>query len=185
MKRKTFFRLWGGLLAAQLSLLIRLPSPLTYAIEPEPTPQVVVIKVVSTPEPVAIRVVEIREYDNDRAEIETLARLLWSSPLLDETQKRVLLWVTLNRVGDPGDLFGTSISAVVNAREFTFYDDDAHLSDENLRIANDVMNAWKSEKAGCYVGPHVPPEGLYIRFIGENNRAIEATAEKGGAALVW
>lgn len=70
-------------------------------------------------------------------------------------------------------------------QSFTFYDDGAHLSDENLRIANECMNAWKSEREGNYVGAHVPGEGVYIRFVGDRNRAIEVTAERGGDALVW
>ena len=150
-----------------------------------PTAQQVVFTAVPTPMPEAPKKITVNEYDNDRAEIETLAKLLWSSPLRSEGEKKKLLWVVFNRIADQSNKFGFSIADVVTAHEFTFYDDGAHLSDENLRIANECMNAWKSEREGNYVGAHVPGEGVYIRFVGDRNRAIEVTAERGGDALVW
>lgn len=156
---------------------------------PTPTPAVEWIYLeaapVVTPTPPPPPPVEIREYAHDEADVETLARLLWSSPLRDEEAKETLLWVVLNRVDDQSGLFGDSILEAVSVSEFSFYDDDAHLSEANLTIARDVLDAWKSRKEGCWIGRHVPANGLYIRFIGEHNRAIEITAEPGGEALVW
>ena len=156
---------------------------------PTPTPAVEWIYLeaapVVTPTPPPPPPVEIREYNHNSADVETLARLLWSSPLRGEEQKTALLWVALNRVDDQSGLFGDSISEVVTKSEFSFFDKRAHLSDENLSIARDVLNAWKSRKEGCYIGRHVPANGLYIRFMGESNREIEITAEPGGNALVW
>lgn len=156
---------------------------------PTPTPEVEWIYLEAmptpTPTPPPPTPVEIREYDHDSADVETLARLLWSSPLRGEEQKTALLWVVLNRVDDQSGKFGDSISTVVTKTEFSFFDKRAHLSDENLSIARDVLNAWKSRKEGCYIGRHVPANGLYIRFTGESNREIEITAEPGGNALVW
>lgn len=162
--------------------------PAAQADWPEPTPAVewIYFDVIPTPTPKpAPRLVEIVEYDNDQTELEILARLLWSSPLRDEQQKKNLLWVAFNRISDQSNSFGFDVESVVTQNEFSFYDRHAHLSDENLRIADETMNEWKSERDGHYVGPHVPARGLYIRFIGEHNRAIEITAEPGGEALVW
>ena len=156
---------------------------------PTPTPAVEWIYLeaapVVTPTPPPPPPVEIREYAHDEADVETLARLLWSSPLRGEEQKTALLWVVLNRVDDQSGKFGDSIAEVVTKSEFSFYDRKAHLSEENMEIAKDVLDAWMSRKAGCYIGRHVPANGLYIRFIGESNREIEITAEPGGEALVW
>ena len=156
---------------------------------PTPTPAVEWIYLeaapVVTPTPPPPPPVEIREYNHNSADVETLARLLWSSPLRDEDAKETLLWVVLNRVDDQSGLFADSILEAVSVSEFSFYDDDAHLSEANLTIARDVLDAWKSRKEGCWIGRHVPANGLYIRFIGEHNRAIEITAEPGGEALVW
>lgn len=163
----------------------KLVSSVAVATTPEPTAQQVVFTAVPTPMPEAPRKITVNEYDNDRAEIETLAKLLWSSPLRNEGEKKKLLWVVFNRIADQSNKFGFSIADVVTAHEFTFYDDGAHLSEENLRIANECMNAWKSEREGNYVGAHVPEEGVYIRFVGDRNRALEVTAERGGDALVW
>jgi len=168
--------------AAALSLLV---SPAALAEETEEI-QVVTIHVVPQPTPPPPPApVEIKSFTHDADEQETLARLLWSSPLRAEEQKEALLWVVLNRVDDQTDTFGDSIADVVTKSEFSFYDKRAHLSETNLRIAQEVMDAWKSAKEGLYIGRHVPQNGLYIRFVGENNRQIEVTAERGGEALVW
>lgn len=149
--------------------------------------QVVEIKMLPTPTPPPPPdpPVETHSYIHDRADLERLARLLWSSPLRTEDAKKALLWVVLNRVDDPTDTFGDSIETVVTKAEFSFFDRKAHLSEDNLRIAQEVMDEWLSEDHGFYAGRHVPPCGLYIRFVGENNRGIEVTAEKGGDALRW
>jgi len=157
--------------------------------EPKPTPAVewIFLEAIptATPTPPPPPPVEIREHVHNELEVETLARLLWSSPLRGEEQKTALLWVVLNRVDDQSGLFADSILEAVSVSEFSFYDDDAHLSEANLTIARDVLDAWKSRKEGCWIGRHVPANGLYIRFTGENNRNIEVTAERGGEALVW
>lgn len=173
----------AGIRAASSRLL-----PEAAATTPEPTAQQVILTAVRlpTPEPEqAPRKVEIIEYDNDFSELEILARLLWSSPLYSEAEKQKLLWVVFNRVADQSDAFGSTIHEVVSKHEFTFYNEKAHLSEENLRIANAAMNQWKSEQDGHYIGAHVPPEGVYIRFVGERNRGLEVTAEPGGEALAW
>ena len=149
--------------------------------------QVVTIRMVEAeiPPPPPDPPIETKSFIHDTEDLETLARLLWSSPLRADEAKKTLLWVVLNRVNDPTDLFGDTIQSVVTKSEFSFYDRKAHLSETNLRIAQEVMDEWQSEEYGFYVGRHVPVNGVYIRFVGENNRGIEVTAERGGAALAW
>lgn len=182
MKRTTIAAL------AAVAALAFLPASAGLAAEAEQI-EVVTIHVIPQPTPVPVpvpeRAVETHSFEHHPYDIKRLARLLWSSPLRDEAQKEALLWVVLNRVDDETDTFGDSIESVVTTNEFSFYDAEAHLSEENLRIAQEVMDAWQSEAYGFYVGPHVPKNGLYIRFVGENNRQIEVTAERGGEALVW
>jgi hypothetical protein len=175
---------------AALAVLTLIASPVSLADEEEydeDDVQVVTIRLVEKelPPPPPAPPVETKSFVHDAEEIETLARLLWSSPLRDEEAKKTLLWVVMNRVSDPTDTFGDSIKSVVTKHEFNFYDRHAHLSETNLRIAQEVMDEWLSDEYGYYIGRHVPKNGLYIRFVGENNRGIEVTAERGGEALAW
>lgn len=183
--KKTAAIMLGALISTQIRVPVQ-PYVLASATTPEPSAQLVIFEIVPTPTPEPVsKPVEVIEYQNQFSEIEILARLLWSSPLRDEQQKKNLLWVVFNRISDQSNSFGFDVESVVTQNEFSFYDRHSHLSDENLRIADETMNEWKSERDGHYVGPHVPARGLYIRFIGEHNRAIEITAEPGGEALVW
>lgn len=169
-------------------LLILLTTSVAYA---EEEIQVVEIKLATQelppppPPPPPAPPIETKTFTHDREDLEILARLLWSSPLRDEEAKRTLLWVVMNRVSDQSGQFGDTIKTVVTKHEFSFYDRHAHLSETNLRIAQEVMDEWLSDEYGFYIGRHVPKNGLYIRFVGENNRGIEVTAERGGEALTW
>lgn len=104
------------------------------------------------------------EVDENDAEI--LARLLWSSPLTNETDKRKLCWLVFNRIDDESLLFGMTVSDVVIRREFTFFDHKAHLSETNLRIARDELSRWKASLMGIPVERPLEPEYLYLRFDG-------------------
>lgn len=165
-------------------LLIMLIPSVAYA---EEEIQVVEIRLVEQelPPPPPAPPIETKTFVHEREDLEILARLLWSSPLRDEEAKRTLLWVVMNRVSDESGQFGDTIKSVVTKNEFSFYDRKAHLSETNLRIAQEVMDEWLSNEYGFYIGSHVPFNGLYIRFVGENNRGIEVTAERGGEALTW
>ena len=175
----------GAIAALAVLSLIANPVEVATAEEEQPEVEIIDIRMVTPPPQIPERVIEIRTFDHDPEELETLARLLWSSPLRDESEKEKLLWVVLNRVTDDSDTFGNSIRDVVTKNEFSFYDRKAHLSETNLRIAQEVMDAWLSELFGFYVGEHVPSNGLYIRFVGDSNRGLEVTAERGGEALAW
>lgn len=179
----------AGALAA-IAVLFLIASPVSMADEEEVTEdgvQIVEIRMVQKelPPPPPEPPIETKSFVHDQEEIEILARLLWSSPLRAEEAKKTLLWVVMNRVNDESDTFGDSIKTVVTKSEFSFYDRHAHLSETNVRIAQQVLDEWQSEQYGFYVGRHVPANGVYIRFIGENNRGIEVTAERGGTALSW
>ena len=121
---------------------------------------------------------QITEHDLNTADVELLARLLWSSPLENEDYKRQLLWVVFNRVDDERlGLFGRTIDTVVIKQEFGFLDKKAHLSEANLRIAKEEMNRWMSYLDGNYVEIPIPRSAVYARFTGTNNRQLEVLSE--------
>lgn len=114
--------------------------------------------------------------DVDQKEVEILARLLWSSPLTNENEKRMLCWLVFNRVDDERyGLFGASVETVVIKREFTFYDPRAYLSETNLRIASEELSRWTAERMGIPVDRPLEAEYLYLRFDG---RSVEFRKEK-------
>lgn len=106
------------------------------------------------------------DINEDDAEI--LARLLWSSPLTNEDDKRSLCWLVFNRIDDESLLFGLTVSDVVIKREFTFFDHRAHLSETNLRIARDELARWTAERMGIPVERPLEAEYLYLRFNGHS-----------------
>lgn len=106
------------------------------------------------------------EVNEDDAEI--LAKLLWSSPLTNETQKRQLCWLVFNRIDDEGPLFGGCVSDVVIRREFTFFDHKAHLSETNLRIARDELARWTASLMGIPVERPLPEGYVYAAFEGHS-----------------
>lgn len=106
------------------------------------------------------------DINEDDAEI--LARLLWSSPLTNEDDKRSLCWLVFNRIDDESLLFGLTVSDVVIKREFTFFDHRAHLSETNLRIARDELARWTAERMGIPVNRPLEAEYLYLRFNGHS-----------------
>lgn len=149
--------------------------------------QVVTINVLPepTPKPVYRPVSDdIPEYKLNKNDVERIARLLWSSPLRSESEKVKLVWLVLNRV-DAGTPFGTTIKAVVNDSEFTFFDRKARVSDKNRDIVENVMRLWMAEKEGYGVGRRPPKNALYCRFCGDNNRKVSLMSEPSGKALEW
>ena len=114
----------------------------------------------------------------DQKDAEILARLLWSSPLTNENDKRRLCWLIFNRVDDERlGVFGASVDTVVIRREFTFYDAKAHLSDTNLRIANEELRRWSLYLLGAVRERLLPAEYVYAGFEGHSVRFY---AEIGG-----
>lgn len=106
--------------------------------------------------------------DVNEDDVEILARLLWSSPLTNETDKRKLCWLVFNRVDDESLLFGGCVSDVVIRREFTFMDHKAYLSETNLRIARDELARWTAERMGIPVDRPLEAGYLYLRFDGHS-----------------
>ena len=81
----------------------------------------------------------------------------------------------LQRLG----VFGASVDTVVIRREFTFYDAKAHLSDTNLRIANEELRRWSLYLIGAVKERLLPGEYVYAAFEGHSVRFY---AEIGGEA---
>ena len=117
------------------------------------------------------------EVNEDDAEI--LARLLWSSPLTNETQKRQLCWLVFNRIDDEGPLFGMTVSDVVIKREFTFMNHKAHISETNLRIAREELARWTASLMGIPVERPLPEGYIYASF---NGRSASFYKQIGGEA---
>ena len=122
----------------------------------------------------------IIDHEIDDEDVAILSRLLWSSPLRNETYKRQLCWVVLNRVTDQSGLFPDTINEVVTRQEFTFYDRKAYRSETNDRIAREVINLWMNACEGRYVNRDLPFDYLYIRFAGDGNRILKCSKTIGG-----
>lgn len=127
--------------------------------------------------------IQINEYQLNEEDVETIARLLWSSPLRTRTSKAALAWVVCNRVDS--DIFPSTIREVVVKSEFSFYDRKAHISEENLEIARLVLNQWLSERDGYESGRLVPANGLFTQFAGENNRNLNILDKRGGNCVYY
>lgn len=105
----------------------------------------------------------------DQGDAEILARLLWSSPLTNEDDKRLLCWCVFNRVDDERlGVFGATIGSVVIRREFTFYDAKAYLSETNLRIAKEELRRWQLYLIGAVKERLLPGEYVYASFEGHH-----------------
>lgn len=110
----------------------------------------------------------------DQGDAEILAKLLWSSPLTNEDDKRKLCWIVFNRIDDETfGLFGSTVDTVVIRREFTFYDRKAHISETNLRIARDELARWAASLMGIPVERPLPAEYLYASFSGHTVQFYE------------
>ena len=137
-------------------------------------PEVVELKMVPEEVPEAIpdpRPVIVTEHDLNEKEVEKLARLLWSSPLRDEAEKKKLVYVVLNRASH-GEPFADTVAGCINQHEFRFFDPHAHRSEENLRIVRQAWNEWLSRREGNNVGHVVPLNAFYIQFTGPDNRQL-------------
>jgi hypothetical protein len=121
---------------------------------------------VQTPVPSPASGIDVNVSETD---VEILARLLWSSPLTNETDKRNLCWLVFNRIDDETyGLFGSTIETVVIRREFTFYDSKAYLSETNLRIAREELRRWNLYLIGAVKERLLDADYLYAAFNGHH-----------------
>lgn len=111
---------------------------------------------------------EIR-VDISEADAEILAKLLWSSPLTNEDDKRKLCWLVFNRIDDERyGLFGSTVDTVVIRREFTWYDRKAHVSETNIRIAREELRRWNLYLIGAVKERLLDADYLYAAFSGHH-----------------
>lgn len=143
----------------------------------------VVVLPEATPKPVFKPLEDLPYYRLDQSDVKILARLLWSSPLRDESSKIKLIWCVLNRVTDDTGRFGDSIQECVNKTEFTFFDKHARVSDRNKAIVERELTRWMAYKDGYGIGYHPSTKGVFCRFTGEYNRKIELMSDPYGKAL--
>ena len=172
----------GALLAVVWAAAVSF-HPLTEALADSPAwePETVYFGIVDgceaecTPVPAPASEIDV-PVDQEDAEI--LARLLWSSPLTNEDDKRLLCWIVFNRVDDERlGVFGATIGSVVIRREFTFYQKDAFLSDTNLRIAKEELRRWQLYLIGAVKERLLPAEYVYTSFSGHK---VQFYSEIGG-----
>lgn len=123
----------------------------------------------------------LKEYHLDEDDVDILSKLLWSSPLTNETYKRQLLWVVFNRMLDTSGVFGDYIDTVVTKNEFAFYDKKAHRSETNDRIAREELNKYENLLDGKAVDRVLPLGYVYIRFSGDRNQTLMCMQTIGGA----
>lgn len=159
----------GAILLAQGLFL----SPVfSLADSPVWEPEIVEMRIVSADEPLTVPVPapasEIR-VDVSEADAEILAKLLWSSPLENEDDKRKLCWLVFNRIDDERyGLFGSTVDTVVIRREFTWYDRKAHVSETNIRIAREELRRWNLYLIGAVKERYMNGDYLYAAFEGHH-----------------
>ncbi len=116
---------------------------------------------------VSLEETEPCEIEIAREDVEMLAKLIWGEArgVPSTEQKAAVVWCVLNRVDSP--LYPDNIKAVVTQKyQFDGYDESYPLTDEFLKIAEDVLVRWHQEKAGAIdVGRVLPKEYLY--FVGD------------------
>lgn len=143
---------------------------------PATEPQVYTFRMVEKerPDPTTIPVIpwdEPVEHQLDADDVKLIAKLLWSSPLREERQKKALAWVAVNRIGVYP--FGSTLQSVITKAEFTFYDKKAHVSEENTRIATEVLNAYYSITIDhLNIKRPFSASGVKVQFLGDPARYI-------------
>ena len=143
---------------------------------PQIEPQVYYFQMVETarPDPITITALDWDKPVKHRLnedDVKLLARLLWSSPLRDERQKKALAWVAVNRIGVHP--FGDSLRSIITKREFTFFDKRAHVSEENKRIATEVLNDYYSITIDhLNIKRPFSASGVKVQFVGDPARYI-------------
>lgn len=158
----------GSLLIAMAAAISFLPMG-ALADEPEREPEAVILWIAedeSTPVPVPSPASAPLRVDVSESDATILARLLWSSPLTNEDDKRKLCWLVFNRVDDESSLFGATVESVVIRREFPFYDGKAYLSETNLRIAREELRRWALHLIGAVKERYLDADYLYAAFNG-------------------
>ena len=154
---------------------------------PAVEPQVYTFQMVESvkPDPTTIPVIPWDspvEHELNADDVKLLAKLLWSSPLREERQKKALAWVAVNRVGVYP--FGSTLQSVITKSEFTFYDKRAHVSEENTRIATEVLNAYYSITVDhLNIKRPFAASGVKVQFLGDPARYIRVLDMQMN--LVW
>lgn len=136
-------------------------------------PEVVSFQMIEAPrpEPLLLSWDEPVEHSLNDEDVKLLAKLLWSSPLREERQKKALAWVAVNRMGVYP--FGSTLQSVITKSEFTFYNKRAHVSEENTRIAKEVLNAYYSITVDhLNIKRPFSAAGVKVQFLGDPARYI-------------
>lgn len=104
-------------------------------------------------------------------DVEMLAKLIWGEArgVKTTTEKAAVVWCVLNRVDSAG--FPNTIEKVVTQpRQFVGYAEEYPATEENKKIAKDVLNRWYAEKAGhTDIGRVLPKEYTFFTGDGKSN----------------
>lgn len=131
------------------------------ALLPNPPDQVIEQPVVE-PEPVKLYT---------EADVDMLARLIYTEArgVQSKTEQAAVVWVVLNRLGNPNRGHKT-IAEVVTAPYQFAYMAEAPVLPEFKELACDVLERWQAEKNGAAdVGRVLPREYQYFEGDGERN----------------
>lgn len=114
---------------------------------------------------------ETPKVTNDE-DIIILAKTIWAEArgIDSDSEKAAVAWCILNRVDSEGYGCGVSVEYVATFPGQFAYNPDNPVTDECLKIAEDVYSRWQAEKNGVTdVGRVLPAEYLFFTGDGEHN----------------
>lgn len=115
------------------------------------------------------------------SDVKMIAKTVWAEArgIPDQDQQAAVVWCILNRVDDPR--WEDTIAEVLTApHQFAYYP-DSPVTEDLLRLAEDVLEQWRREKAGeIDVGRVLPSDYVFFDGDGQENyfrRQFEHTGE--------
>ena len=119
-------------------------------------------------------------------DVTILAKTIWAEArgIKSKTEKAAVAWCVLNRVDSDGYGCGISVEYVATFPGQFAYDPDNPVTDDCLRIAEDVYSRWKAEKNGVTdVGRVLPAE--YLFFTGDSEHNYFTAQWQGSDVWGW
>lgn len=114
-------------------------------------------------------------YTPDPTEVDAAARLIYAEAgeISSTMEKAAVVWCAANRV-DSGSFPNTLVEVIEQSGQFAAYSKDLPVTNENKKIAEDVLTRYYYEKQGeDSVGRVLPKTYLYYRGNGVHNYFTE------------
>lgn len=151
-------------------------ATITHTATATPTPEA------DTPSPSP----SVTPFAPDEEEVIMLAKLIYAEAggIPSDMEKAAVVWCVLNRIDDESGLWPDTVYEVVTQEyQFAYYP-ECTLTDENMKIAADVLTRRERERAGAEdIGRVLPSEYCFFTGDGQhNNFTIEWRA---GASWDW